>query len=264
VGLVIEPTVLAYHAVGDCPRAADPYDLFVTKETFAWQMEYLARKRAVLPLSAVVSGERSDRRPTVAITFDDAYVNVLECAGPILQEYGFSATVFAPTAWLGKPNGWIPPSTCGLEIMSPAELSEAQAAGIEVESHGHAHINMERATRAAVAEDLRRSVERLTDILGRRPRYLAYPFTTASTVAREAVAAAGFEAAFSINRPAEGRFARARVPITPLDGRLAFAFKTSGRYFPIRHSRIPSSGYALLKPLIRSRRRGAAAHDPEA
>src|SRR2546429_110091 len=43
---------------------------------------------------------------TVLITFDDAYAHVSAVVTPILERHGFSATMFVPTAYLGRPNAW--------------------------------------------------------------------------------------------------------------------------------------------------------------
>ncbi len=42
------------------------------------------------------------RYTLLAITFDDAYVNLLDNALPVLAAYGLPATIFAPVNYLGK------------------------------------------------------------------------------------------------------------------------------------------------------------------
>jgi peptidoglycan/xylan/chitin deacetylase (PgdA/CDA1 family) len=169
----------------------------------------------------------------------------------VLGRLGLPATVFVPTAYLGGRAEWLPPSRCPLEIMSPEELREAEQSGIAVESHGHEHIAFSRASRAEAAADLRASIERLSEVLGRDPRYLAYPFGPSSEEARQAAEDSGFEAAFSIDELGAGRFAHERVQITPLDNSVTFAVKTSGRYLAWRRSRLG----ALAAPLLRRSKR---------
>ena len=45
---------------------------------------------------------------TVVVTFDDAYLSVLELARPILDRLGLPATVFVPTDWPARdePMRW--------------------------------------------------------------------------------------------------------------------------------------------------------------
>lgn len=244
-------TIIAYHGLGECPASEDPYNLFVSPAAFRRQMEFLARRRRVVPLEAALSGQLPRGRPAVAITFDDGYRSVLTEAAPVLGQLGLPATVFVPTAYLGGRSEWLPPSRCPLEIMSPEELREAERSGIAVESHGHEHIAFSRASGAEAEADLRASIERLSEILDRRPRYLAYPFGPSSEEARRAAKEIGFDAAFSIDEPGDGPYARERVQITPLDGSLTFAVKTSGRYLAWRRSRLG----ALAAPLLRRSKR---------
>lgn len=110
-------------------------------------------------------------------------------AAPVLRRHGFPATLFVPTAWIGGVMGWEPPhpSAAPLEIMSIDEIV---------------------------------ACERLAVFLGHPPRYLAYPWGKHSATVRGAVQRAGFEAAFSINQVADGRYARERVAIRRSDPRL--------------------------------------------
>jgi peptidoglycan/xylan/chitin deacetylase (PgdA/CDA1 family) len=244
------PTILAYHAVGSCPPDRDAHNLFVSPAAFAAQMEFLSQHRNVVDLDRVVAGEMSDGR-SVALTFDDGYVSVLEEAAPVLRRYGFGATVFVPTKWIGERNTWDEPSSCDLRIMDNDQLRESERLGILVESHGHAHIDMGRADETAIREDIDASIEALREAVGRSPRYLAYPFGRQSPAARAAAESAGLEAAFTIDARHEGDYAYERVQITPLDGPRLFALKTSGRYMALRRSRIVSAGYSIVRPAVR-------------
>ena len=244
-------TVLAYHAVGSCPRGDDPHNLFVSEEAFARQMEFLAAKRDVVPLSVAVDGPVATKKPPVAITFDDGYRNVLTNAGPIMQRYGFASTVFVPTAFIGDRPRWLANSPCDLGIMSREELDAAEALGIAIECHGHEHIDMGRVEETSLFSDLERSAHVIEEVAGRRPGFLAYPFGSHSPLARSVAERAGFRAAFTIDELHGGAFAFERTQITPLDGPVLFAFKTTGRYLPLRRSRIAGAAYAAIRPLLR-------------
>lgn len=242
-------TVLAYHAIGDC--RSDPHNLFVPIERFARQMRYLARVHRVVPLEEVVRGTAPAR--SVALTFDDAYVSVFTDAAEIMARHGFPATVFVPTAYIGLRNRWDPPSSCPLDIATAEMLATAEARGLSVQSHGHAHIDMSSASAEAIREDLVRSVRILTDVVGDEPRFLAYPYRTGSQAARAVVEELGFTAAFSIDHPHEGRFAYERVQVTPRDDRALFALKASGRYISVRSSQFGRTTVALRQRLLRGR-----------
>ena len=245
--------VVVYHAIGSVPRSAPHWNGFVRPERFAAQMAYLAAHRRVVDLDAILDGDPSPGPPRVAITFDDAYRNVLEHAVPVLREHGFPATFFVSTKWIGASNGWDPRGP--LELMTGDELAELARSGFAVESHGHAHVDYARMEAAAAADDVRTSVERLTELLGRPPRYLAYPYGRATAAAAAEAARLGLRAAFTLDRPQRlsGDFAVPRTPVVPADTRPLFALKTAGRYIGWRQSPPVRAVYGAARPLVRNR-----------
>jgi peptidoglycan/xylan/chitin deacetylase (PgdA/CDA1 family) len=247
----IRRTVIAYHAVGTCAPQEDPHELFVSEEVFEAQMEFLARRRTVVPLESIVNGTLPGSKAAVAITFDDAYRSVLDIAAPILSKYGLPSTLFVPTTWIGLQNRWIESRSRPLDIMSAEELVEAERRGIRVESHGGAHIKYWQADARDVEADVRSSIERLTNVLGRPPSYLAYPFGPTSAEASRVVERCGLQAAFTLNLPHRGRFAFERVWIRPRHGLGVFALKTSGYWSASwRWSRAGRVGAAVLRPIL--------------
>lgn len=245
-------TVIVYHGVGDVAPERDPYHLLLPQAAFEWQMAYLARHRRVVPLEAIVEDRLPRGRPLVAITFDDGYRSVREIAAPILLSHGFPATLFVPTRWLGQEMGWepMPGPAVPLGIMTAEEIAQCGRDGFEIGSHGHAHAHMARLSPEDASADLTASVDCLTDLLGRRPRYVAYPWGEHSAAVRAAAQRAGVEAGFSINQVAAGPYARERVAIRRSDGRAVFAAKTSGRYLDVRMSLLPRAALRLGMPLL--------------
>lgn len=251
MGPGVTATVLAYHAVGECARAEDRHNLFVTLDAFERQMEFLARRRHVITLDDLVEGRVPTGRPSVVITFDDGYHNVLSNAGPVLARHGFPSSIFVPTDWRGKDNGWIEPSGCDLRIMTDEQLRAAEDAGITLESHGHAHIDMSAASPEEVRDDIKRSLDELEVLIGRRPRFLAYPYGRTDSWTPEVAEAAGLRAAFTIDETDRGPYLWARVQITPLDGSVTFALKTSGHWLRVRNSAVVNKTYSAVKPVVR-------------
>jgi len=249
-------TVIAYHAVGDVPRKLDPYRMFMPLANFRRQMEFLATQRTVVPLDAVLEA-RPARKPTVTITFDDGYVSVLESAAPILAEYGFTATCFVPSHWIGGRKAWDPLDAAGapLPIMTPAELLELQARGHWIESHGHRHVRMDRLDYDEARREIEQSLDTLEGVTGRRPHVFAYPWGAHSAAARRAAQDAGLRRAFSIGQPGNGPFASERVTIRPSDGMAVYAYKTSGFYLRSRELPLVRTAYRrLVHPMVRHRR----------
>jgi peptidoglycan/xylan/chitin deacetylase (PgdA/CDA1 family) len=101
-----DPVILMYHRVAEV--AVDPWGLAVSPDNFSGQMRALKRIRRPVPLDWMVAEMLAGRRPkgTVAITFDDAYLDVLRNAKPILMGLDIPATVFVVTGQLGKRTGF--------------------------------------------------------------------------------------------------------------------------------------------------------------
>jgi peptidoglycan/xylan/chitin deacetylase (PgdA/CDA1 family) len=249
--MTLRPAVIAYHAIGSRPESQDPHELFVHEDVFEEQMDFLARRRSVVPLDSVVDGTVRTPRPPVAITFDDGYRSVIDVAGPVLAGHGFPSTLFVPTSWLGKFNAWIGPPAPPIDILSADELSVAERLGIRVESHGSRHIKYWEAAPDEVETDVTASIRRLSDILGRPPQYLAYPFGPTSPAAMQIVQRCGLEAAFTLNEPPRGRYAFERIWIRPRHGIRIFAVKTSGYWSASwRSSKAGRAAAAALRPLV--------------
>src|SRR6266511_1943649 len=109
--------VLCYHKISHDPQAAR-HPLALPVSAFAQQMGLLASwGYEVVRLSDALSARPvSERR--VAITFDDGHADALELAAPILKSYGFPATLFVVTDWVGR-TGFLDHTT-GARLDRPA------------------------------------------------------------------------------------------------------------------------------------------------
>jgi peptidoglycan/xylan/chitin deacetylase (PgdA/CDA1 family) len=94
--------ILGYHRVANPSR--DAYELCVTPEHFAEQLQVLKTHAHPLRLSKLAAGTRP--RKSVALTFDDGYVDNLQRAKPLLETYQVPATFFICTGYLGKEFWW--------------------------------------------------------------------------------------------------------------------------------------------------------------
>ncbi|MBN8831839.1 MAG: polysaccharide deacetylase family protein [Sphingomonadales bacterium] len=101
-----DPVILMYHRVAEA--RVDPWGLAVSPDHFAEQMRELKRWRRPVPLDEMAArAVAGTLEPgTVAITFDDAYRDVLVNAKPVLEALGIPATVFVVTGELGNERGF--------------------------------------------------------------------------------------------------------------------------------------------------------------
>ena len=102
--------VLAYHNVLPDDVASDgDRSLHLPRERFAAHLDLLAREARVVSLADLLEASpelEGDRRPLVAITFDDAYAGAVVTAVAELAARGLPATIFVAPAFLGGRHFW--------------------------------------------------------------------------------------------------------------------------------------------------------------
>jgi peptidoglycan/xylan/chitin deacetylase (PgdA/CDA1 family) len=97
-----QPLILMYHRVA--APMVDPWGLAVHPDRFAVHMEMLRKHRTPLPMSEVVRRTQDGTLPdnTVAVTFDDGYVDNVSDARPRLDATGVPATIFLVAGAIGQ------------------------------------------------------------------------------------------------------------------------------------------------------------------
>ncbi|HET6566591.1 MAG TPA: polysaccharide deacetylase family protein [Rhodothermales bacterium] len=165
----------------------------VSPELFARQMEHLvARGYETVTFAGAVellrAGSPAPER-CVVITFDDAYENVYTRAFPVLQRHGFTATIFAISAYCGCHNDWPGhESPVGrLALMSWAGLREVHRHGIEVGAHTRTHPDLSHLSAAAAEAEILTGAEEIQERLGAGVSTFAYPYGGFNEVARSIV-----------------------------------------------------------------------------
>jgi peptidoglycan/xylan/chitin deacetylase (PgdA/CDA1 family) len=232
--------VLMYHSIGGSDRLA------VRPEAFAEQMAWL-KDRGYTPLAFGECTRPAVLRPVV-ITFDDGYADFHEHALPVLDRYGFAATLFVTTGWLrdaGRHAAGAPPG----RMLTWRQAAEVAAAGVEIGAHGHSHAQLDQLGEKALREELLRSRGLLQERLGRPVHAMAYPYGYSSARVRREVRACGYTSACAVaNAVMTGRHERFAVPrltvraTTSLDG---FERALQGRGFRTDH--LLTKGYAVVR-----------------
>lgn len=171
-----------YHQVGEFAPMRAHRANYCDHRRFAAQMAFLHRFRfQVLDLDEALSllgGNSGIPARAVVLTFDDAYASFLDYALPVLQRYGFPATVYAISGWLGRRAEWFAkePGRPIPDLMSAEQLREVRAAGISIGSHTVNHVKLAEVDLDLQREELAVSKKALEDILGEEVRHLCYPF----------------------------------------------------------------------------------------
>lgn len=187
--------ILTYHSIDDTGSV-----ISVAPGLFARQMAFLAAEGyQTLSFAEVVAHLRHGipfPEKHVALTFDDGYQNVYTEAFPVLQAYGFTATVFLIVDYCGGFNDWpghVSP-VGRLPLMSWAEAQEMQQHGIELGAHTCTHPHLTALPHEQVQAEMQRSKQAIEDHTGAAVRTFAYPYGAYDATVRD-LAASLFEGA---------------------------------------------------------------------
>ncbi len=251
--------ILMYHGVRDGASKAHPY--FETRTSpcrFAEQMRFL-RDSGYRAVDLKAATQRNEELPAmekpVVITFDDGYADFYTAACPILREHGLSATVFLPSAWIGRQRQ----TYDGNEYMSWPEVRNAASWGMQIGSHTVTHPQLELLSTQDVDDEVGRSKKTIEDRVGAAVTSFSYPFAFPQgnvafvNVMRETLSRHGYENGVSTvigtARAHHDRFFLPRVPINVYDDLKFFRAKLEGGYNWLRG---PQHATKLLKRAHRS------------
>ncbi len=215
--------ILMYHSI-----SSFSYPQFkaciVWPTKFAEQMAYLAQcgyntiTVSQFAHALAYSGESLPPRPII-LTFDDAYTDFYTHALPILQKYGFVATLYVPTSFVGGTSLWLKHMGEGKRsILSWSLLAEISNCGIECGAHTHTHPYLNMLPPSVAHDEIVRSRELLENYLRRPITSFAYPYGYYNAQVRAIVRATGFTSACAIRLTTssldDDPFALSRIAIT--------------------------------------------------
>ena len=171
-------TVLLYHRV--CDSARD--NLTVGIEQFERQMGLLARHCEVVAIEKVLTMDHVPRRrrPLVAVTFDDGYLDNYVNAAPALRRHCIPAAFFVTTGIVDSTRQFPHDRHRGnstLPVLSWQQIRKMRDWGFTIGSHTVNHVDCVAEDAGTVQRELSQSIEDLTRELGDSfGAILAYPY----------------------------------------------------------------------------------------
>jgi peptidoglycan/xylan/chitin deacetylase (PgdA/CDA1 family) len=255
---VSDVLVLCYHSVSE----RWPADFAVTPVELERQLQLLV-DRGYEGVTFTGAVTRSDPGRIVAITFDDAFRSVLELAFPTLERLGMTATVFAPTAFVGteRPVAWPgiedwldSPYSSELLPLSWEELRQLSDAGWEIGSHSHTHPRLTQLDDTELERELHDSKEECERQLGLPCTSIAYPFGDIDERVVSAAALNGYRTGAALEVRSVQRLAWPRFSVTREDSIARFRRQTSPIVRRLRRSRVgpvADRAYAALRQQVR-------------
>lgn len=235
-------SVLMYHSVSnEDEESVHPYyQVSTTPRRFEEQMKLLKDEAyAVVPLADVARAVESGEVPgqnCVAITFDDGYHDFLSCAFPVLCKYGFPATVFLPTAFIGDA----PQVFKNKECLTWSEVQELHKAGVVFGSHTVSHPQLHSVSPSELEREVRASKAAIEDRLGSAIDSFSYPYAFPEQDGefkrrlRNLLEVSGYRHGVSTIigtlGPKDDRFFLKRLPVNSRDDARFFRAKLEGGY----------------------------------
>ncbi len=205
-----------YHRFGD-----DRYpSTNISTDVFREQLAYLKQNNFTVWTmgNAVNAMKRKDLIPprTVVLTIDDAYLSFYESGLPILEEFGYPATLYINTANVGNP-----------DFLSWQQILDSRERGIEIGNHSNGHLHF-----LDISSDEERESQFSTDLLaaqflfeeqlGDAPLHYSYPYGEYDEVMEEILIEEGFESAAAQHSGVlSGETDLLRVPRFPMGGPFA-------------------------------------------
>lgn len=255
--------ILMYHSISEgMQKNVHPYyEITTTPDVFDHHMQYLHENNyRVITLAQAVKiltnaqletrnkepetriSEPATRnsepgtRNHVVLTFDDGYRDFYTNAFPVLEKYGFTATVFLPTGSIGDKRQVFNTREC----LNWEEVCELNKKGVNFGSHTVTHPELKYLKKDEIEYELRKSKETIEAKIGEAIDSFSYPYAFPEAqdgfkeYLKEVLEHYGYKTCVStiIGTVTEGndQFLLKRIPVNAYDDLMLFKAKLEGGY----------------------------------
>ena len=169
---VLRLPILMYHYISPLPDNADQVriGLTINPETFRQQLGFL-RDAGYESISlyelqyALAMGWGMPDKPVI-FTFDDGYRGLYDYALPLMQEFGYTGTVFVITQFMDEKRP---------EYLTWDMALEMTKAGWRLEPHSKTHPQLSGLARDQIVYEVLGSMQTVQAHIGYKPRFFSYP-----------------------------------------------------------------------------------------
>jgi peptidoglycan/xylan/chitin deacetylase (PgdA/CDA1 family) len=194
-GYQIVPVLCYHHFAETCDSSlCTPTSVFEQHMKFLKEEGYSVVSTAELAEFLAFRG--AIPKKAVVINLDDGYRSTYDIAYPILKKYGFTATFFIYTSFIGASKN----------ALTWDQLKAMKADGFEVGSHSVNHVDLskkmdgesEKEYVARVKRELLLSKQILDDKLNQNTQYIAFPYGQFNQVLLKLCEETGYRVGFSV------------------------------------------------------------------
>ena len=195
--------ILMYHSIAQSENRkfrpfAVPVEAFTEQMSYLHEHDYTPLTVTQFLLARAQAGKALPERP-VLITFDDGFADFITSALPVLQHYGFTATLYITTAFIGGTSSWLQhEGEADRPMLTWEQVSEVQQAGIECGGHTMHHPQLDLVATAVARDEIFGCKQALEDHLGQAVTSFAYPFGYYTPAVRQLVQDAGYSSACAV------------------------------------------------------------------
>ena len=239
--------VLNYHAIDDkMADSPDSGNVSVSLKSFKAQMEWLYtegyKSISETDLRALVLDRKPIQGKFVLVTFDDGYYSLYKYAQPVMAQYGFVATLFLSTAYIGKQYGLNDFYFVGDDRqLTWDEIRSLSENGWSIQSHGNNHFKMNGLDKPSLIQEITSSKAAIESHLGKLVDSFAFPYGLYNKMVLDQLAAAGYKMAYSVHsgllRPGSNKMRVPRIEINNMDTMDTFKTKVSTGYISLQNER---------------------------
>lgn len=177
-----------------------PSKIAITQDDFKAQMKYLKENGyhviTLDQLLGFLDYQEQIPEKSVAITFDDGWISVYDIAFPILKKYGFPATIFIYTDFIG-----------GGKAMSWKQIKELSEAGFDIQCQTKTHRDLTVLKEKEFFKEYFKSLEMeisypkklIKKKLNKECKCLAYPYGITNNLVIAMLKKHGYRAAFTVD-----------------------------------------------------------------
>jgi len=207
----------------------------INMQTFRQQLEYLHENNyRVLTFGEAVDmlgSEAGIPEKTAVLTVDDGYKSFRSEAVPLLEQYGYKATIFVCTDYVGRSG-----------YLSWEDIRSLRKKGYEFGNHSHSHAHFlngsDAETRERFLADLNQSEKIFKQELGSKPSLYCYPYGEYNPDMQQILQDRGYQAAAAqksgVISPDSDLFALPRFPMTSYYGEIKkFRSKAQMKALPV-------------------------------